>query len=145
MIIRRGTSLIALVVSLILSQSALMAAQQTRRNQDQAQQGASYLPSAQSDQEYTAFTAVQAEANPATRITLGDTFLTTYPNSQLAGFVQRFRMEAFTRLNRPKDAVAAGEAAGSLARRNGSRGDSTWGLGRDPARGSPSEPDRSDG
>jgi tetratricopeptide (TPR) repeat protein len=101
-------------VALILSQSMQAQAQQTRRNNQEQAQGPSYLPSAQSDQEYTAFIAVQNEANPATRITLGDTFLTTYPNSQLAGFVNRFRMEAFSRLNRPRDAVAAGEAALAL-------------------------------
>jgi tetratricopeptide (TPR) repeat protein len=111
MIIRRGTGFVALVAALILTQYTGWA--QGRRN-NQQEQAPSYLPAAETQPEFEAFQAVQNEANPATRITLGDTFLTTYPNSQLAGFVNRFRMEAFSRLNRPRDAVAAGESALAL-------------------------------
>jgi tetratricopeptide (TPR) repeat protein len=110
MIIRRGTGLAALIAAVVLSLPVQAAGQARRNNQEQAQ-GPSYLPSAETQPEFEAFTAVQNETNPATRITLGDTFLTTFPNSQLAGFVNRFRMEAFNRLNRPRDAVAAAEAA----------------------------------
>jgi tetratricopeptide (TPR) repeat protein len=108
---RRGIGFVAFIAAIILSQSNLEAGLQGRRNNQPEEQGPSYLPSAENQQEFEAFQAVQKEAAPATRITLGDTFLTTYPNSQLAGFVNRFRMEAFSRLNRPRDAVAAGEAA----------------------------------
>ena len=56
-----------------------------------------------------AFDALQKEPNPANKITLADQFLTTYPNSNLAGFVQRFRMDSFTRQGKYKEAIAAGE------------------------------------
>jgi tetratricopeptide (TPR) repeat protein len=41
---------------------------------------------------------------------LGDKFLTTYPTSQLSGYVQRFRMLALMRTGKCQEAITAGEA-----------------------------------
>ena len=73
-----------------------------------------YAPKAANQDEFKAFAALQNEANPASKITLADQFLTTYPNSQLAGFVQRFRMESFAKTGKFKEAAAAGEAGLAL-------------------------------
>jgi tetratricopeptide (TPR) repeat protein len=109
MITRRGISFVVLIAALILGQSSLTVGQNPR-NQQQAQAPA-IGPKFSSEPEQTAFQAVQNEANPATRITLADTFLTTYPNSELAFYVHRFRMEAFTRSGNAKEAIAAAETA----------------------------------
>src|SRR5689334_1601273 len=111
----KGVALSATLLALAVS-SPLMA--QRPRNGDAAgQRGApavDYRPKAQSAEEFAAFQALQAENNAANKITLADQFLTTYPNSQLAGFVQRFRMQAFTAQGKYKEAVAAGEAGLAL-------------------------------
>jgi len=78
------------------------------------QNAVDYSPKASSQEEFAAFQAINNETNPANKITLADQFLTTYPNSQLAGFIQRFRMESFSRLGKHKEAVAAGEAGLAL-------------------------------
>jgi tetratricopeptide (TPR) repeat protein len=64
---------------------------------------------AQSKPELDAFVALQNEQNPANAVTLGDKFLATYPNSQLNGYVQRFRMVALMRTGKCQDAITAGE------------------------------------
>ena len=113
MSIRKGSSLMAMVLALSLSLPGLG---QGRRNQQQQKssggeqaQTATIGPRTQSAQELSAFNAFQNEPNAATKVTMGDTFLTTYPNSELTGFVQLFRMEALTRLGKFQDAIAAGE------------------------------------
>src|SRR5262249_20548200 len=73
-----------------------------------------YAPKAANQDEFKAFAAIQNEQNPANKVTLADTFLTTYPNSQLSGFVERFRMESFSKLGKFKEAAAAGEAGLAL-------------------------------
>ena len=115
MITRKGIAFAAMLLTVTVS-SPLMA---QRRNADAAGQrgqrgGApqaplNYNPKPGSPEEGAAFQAIQNEPGQGNRVTLSDTFLTTYPNSQLAGYVQRFRMEAFTRLGKYKEAVAAGE------------------------------------
>ena len=108
MITRKGIALVAILLTLTLS-SVLMA--QRPRNANSAPPAAppDYNPRPQSQEEFMAFDALQKEPNPANKVTLADQFLTTYPNSNLAGFVQRFRMDSFTRLGKYKEAIAAGE------------------------------------
>jgi len=108
MITRKGVALVAMLLTLTLS-SVLMA--QRPRNANSAPPAAppDYNPRPQSQEEFMAFNALQKEPNPANKITLADQFLTTYPNSNLAGFVQRFRMDSFTRQGKYKEAIAAGE------------------------------------
>src|SRR5689334_20478932 len=115
MITKKGTALGAILLALTLS--PMLMAQRPPRNANGGGQPAAtvdYGPRPQSQEELAAFNALNQEPNPATKITLADQFLTTYPNSQLAGFVQRFRMESFTKQGKYKEATAAGEQALAL-------------------------------
>lgn len=118
MIIRKGPAFVAIIAALTLSLSALGAGQRRNQQQQQQQRGQAAPqapqpvgPKAASREEAAAFDAVQKEQTAATKVTLCDNFLTTYPNSQLTGYIQQFRMDALTRVGRHKEAVAAGEAA----------------------------------
>jgi len=104
---KKGIALAAMLLTLIVS--APLLAQKRNANVDKGGP-ADYGPKPASQEEFNAFQAVNNEANPATKITLADQFLTTYPSSQLMGFVQRFRMESFTKLGKYKEATAAGES-----------------------------------
>src|ERR1051326_3497112 len=114
MITRKGIALAAMLLSLAVS-APLMA---QRRNATEAQKAPAgpdmYAPKAKNQDEFKAFAALQNEPNPANKITLADQFLTTYPDSELGGFVQRFRMESFSKLGKFKEAAAAGEAGLAL-------------------------------
>jgi len=109
---KKGFALAVTFLALVLSMP-LMAQRNRDANKDQKgqppPQPENYSPKPSSQEEYTAFIAIEKEPNPANKITLADQFLTTYPSSQLGGFVQRFRMETFTRMGKFKEAVAAGE------------------------------------
>jgi tetratricopeptide (TPR) repeat protein len=116
MITKKGIALAAVLLAIGLSFPLL--AQRPRNNDQQKGQAppppVDYRPKPTSQEEYTAFKAIEAEPNPANKVTLADNFLTTYPSSQLAGFVQRFRMESFSRTGKFKEAAAAGEQALAL-------------------------------
>ena len=120
MSITKGSSLVAMVLAFSLCVPLFG---QGRRNQQQQGSGEEQAqttgvgPRAQSAPELNAFNAFQNEQNPAAKVTMGDTFLTTYPNSELTGFVQIFRMEALTRLGKFQDAIASGEAGLSFESR----------------------------
>src|SRR5437762_6894177 len=106
-----------LVVSLSLALVVPTFAQ--RRNAQQQEQPAAadkaqIGPMAQSKPELDAFVALQNEQNPANIIASGEKFLTTYPTSQLKGYVQRFRMGALMRTGKCQDAITAGEEGLSL-------------------------------
>ena len=93
-----------------------------RRNAEQQEAQASgnspqIGPMAQSKPELDAFVALQNEQNPANALTMGDKFLATYPNSQLNGYVQRYRMNGLMRTGKCQEAITAGEA-GLGSRRN---------------------------
>ncbi len=113
MITRKGIALAAMLLTISIN-SPLMA---QRRNADAnkgGQRGAApvqvnYSPAPSTPEESQAFSAIQNDPGQGKKIELADAFLAAYPNSQLAGYVQRFRMEAFTRLGKFKEAVAAGE------------------------------------
>jgi tetratricopeptide (TPR) repeat protein len=116
MINKKGIALAAMLLTLTIS-GPLMA---QRRNGNDAQQGQRgngpdvYAPKPATPEEQKAFAALQAEQSPTNKVALADTFLTTYPNSQLNGYVQRFRMESFGKLGKYKEAAAAGEAGLAL-------------------------------
>ena len=108
--IKKGTALAAIVLALAFSSSAL--AQRRNQQQQQQQQAAppQYGPAPATKPEADAFDAARIEADPAKKVGLSDNFLSKFPNSQLTGFVQRFRMESLSRTGRHKEAIAAGEA-----------------------------------
>jgi tetratricopeptide (TPR) repeat protein len=100
------------VASLVLALGVPTFAQ--RRNAQQQEQPAAgdkaqIGPMAQTKPELDAFVALQNEQNPANVVASGDKFLTTYPTSQLKGYVQRFRMGALMRTGKCQDAITAGE------------------------------------
>jgi len=116
MITKKGLALGAILLTLAVG-GRLMA---QRRNADVAGQRGNapdYSPKAASQEEFVAFQAIQSEANPSNKITLADQFLTKYPTSQLAGYVQRFRMESFSKTGKFKEAAAAGEAGLALEKK----------------------------
>ena len=113
MINKNGIALAAMLLTLTIT-GPLMA---QRRNGNDAQKPNGpdvYAPKPASAEEAKAFTALQNEANPTNKVALADTFLTTYPNSQLSGYVQRFRMESLGKMGKYKEAAAAGEAGLTL-------------------------------
>src|SRR5437868_2172919 len=98
MINRKGIALAAMLLTTVVY-TPLMAQRGNPRNGDAAaaQRGGQrgpvpldYRPKASSPEEFTAFQAINTETNPANKVTLADQFLTTYPTSNLAGYVQRF-------------------------------------------------------
>src|SRR5438046_8797749 len=101
------------VASLALA-LAVPAMAQRRNGQQQeapaASNSAQIGPVAQTKPELDAFVALQNEQNPVNTVALGDKFLAAYPNSQLNGYVQRFRMGALMRTGKCQDAITAGEA-----------------------------------
>src|ERR1041385_4040581 len=113
MITGKGIACAAMFLALTVT-SPLMA--QRPRNADAAKAGqqVDYRPKAAKPEEFAAFQALNAETNPTNKIALADKFLTDYPDSQLARFVQRFRMQAFTAQGKYKEAIAAGEAGLAL-------------------------------
>jgi hypothetical protein len=120
MIIRRGPAIAAVVVAFTLSMSAWAAGQQQpRRNQNQNQnqnqqaqaQQAAVGPLPTSKEEFDAFVALQNEQNPANKITLSDSFISKFPNSEYIAYVHTFRVQANAQLNRPKEAIAAADLA----------------------------------
>jgi len=111
---KRGIAFLA-IVALIVTGSVLDASAQRGRNQQQQQQQAAppprVGPAPKSPEEAAAFQATRTAPNGPGRVTLADNFLTTYPDSELTGYIQRFRMEALKATNKLKEAVVAGETA----------------------------------
>src|SRR5581483_1796170 len=113
MITRKGVAFAAMLLTLTIS--APLMAQRRNANEGKAASGPdAYAPKPASEAEFKAFQALQSETNPTNKIALADQFLTTYPNSQLNGFVQRFRMESYSKLGKFKESAAAGEAGLAL-------------------------------
>jgi hypothetical protein len=119
MIIRRGPA-IAVIVTFILSMSAWAAGQQQPRrnqnqnqnqNQQQPQASQAVGPIAASKEELDAFVALQGEQNPANKVTLSDSFISKFPNSEFLAYVYTFRVGANSQLNKPKEAIAAADQA----------------------------------
>src|SRR5579864_4209214 len=98
-----------MLLTLIVS-APLMA--QRRNSKDAVKED--YNPKPASQEEYAAFNAINGETDSAKKVALGDQFLTTYPNSQLIGLVQRIRMDSLLAQRKYKEAAAAGEAGLNL-------------------------------
>ena len=102
------------VASLALALAVPTLAQRRNGQQQEAPQASGNQvqigPMAQSKPELDAFVALQNEQNPANAVAMGDKFLATYPNSQLNGYVQRFRMVGLMRTGKCQEAITAGEA-----------------------------------
>ncbi len=101
MINSKKSALLMALLALILCTSMLSA-----QKKDAQQIG----PAPGSQAEYEDFMKVQQSPDPNAQLTMADKFLTTYPESQLTGFIHRTRMQAFGRMNKAKEAIAAGEA-----------------------------------
>ena len=101
------------VASLVLALAVPTLAQRRNGQQQEAPQASSNQtqigPMAQSKPELDAFIALQNEQSPANAVAMGDKFLATYPNSQLNGYVQRFRMIGLMRTGKCQEAITAGE------------------------------------
>ncbi|PYS53924.1 MAG: hypothetical protein DMG13_10410 [Acidobacteria bacterium] len=113
--IRTGTAFGGVVLALTFSLVALSAGQRRNQQQQQQQRGQTDGPQrlgpiAATKQEADAFEAVRIETDPAKKLVGSDAFLSKFPDSQLTGYIQRFRMETFTRTGKPKEAIVAGEA-----------------------------------
>jgi tetratricopeptide (TPR) repeat protein len=112
--IRKGTALVAILLAVTLSGVASGAGQRRNQQQQQQQRGQAAPqkvgPSAATKPESDAFEAVRTEADLAKKLALSDAFLSKFPDSQLTGYVHRFRMESLNRMGKFKDAIAAGEA-----------------------------------
>jgi tetratricopeptide (TPR) repeat protein len=106
------------VASLALALAVPTLAQRRNNQQEEAPASGNAAgqigPMAQSKPELDAFVALQNEQNPANAVGMGDKFLATYPNSQLNGYVQRFRMVGLMRSGKCQDAITAGEAGLAL-------------------------------
>ncbi len=107
MITRKGIALAAMLLTLSLS--APLMAQRTGGGGGQRGGPVDYSPKPKSQAELDAYQALVKDPNPATKLSGADAFLTTYPNTDLVGFVQRLRIDALMRLGKPKDAISAAE------------------------------------
>jgi tetratricopeptide (TPR) repeat protein len=114
MTIKKGTAFFA-IFALILSVAALDAeAQRGGRGQQQQPAGPPPVrvgPQAKSAEEAAAIDAVQKATTAASRLQLADNFITAFPNSELIGYIQRFRMEVLRVQGKHKEAIVAGETA----------------------------------
>jgi len=115
--IRKGTAFVAIVLALTLSAVAFGAAQrrnqqqQQQRGQEAGQQPQSIGPQATSKDELDGFVALQNEQNAATKVTLADTFVSKFPDSDFVGYAHILKMMALTQIGKPKEAALAGEQA----------------------------------
>ncbi len=110
MTIKKTTALLA-ALAVILSVSLVDAAQ---RNRDrEAAQPQNYAPKFQSEDEQKMFQATQVP-DPAGKLAAVEAFLAKYPMSELAGYANRFKMQALTEQGKFKEAFAAGEVGFQL-------------------------------
>jgi tetratricopeptide (TPR) repeat protein len=94
----------------VLTSATVVDAQQRNRDREAAAATQNLAPVPASQAEADAYNAINAAADPAAKVATVDTFLTTYPMSQLSGFANRQKMTALIALGRFREAVAAGEA-----------------------------------
>jgi tetratricopeptide (TPR) repeat protein len=108
MIIRMPFFFVA-ILALALAVPALGQRRNSQQEEQQQSGGAQIGPQAQTKPELDAFVALQNDPSPANQVVLGEKFLATYPNSQLAGYVHRFRMVGLMRTGKCQEAITAGE------------------------------------
>jgi tetratricopeptide (TPR) repeat protein len=103
---KKAAAIIMIALSLVSSSVA------QRRNADREAAIASQNlgPAAATADESDAFKAIQGGTDDATRLAASDAFLAAYAASQLAGIVNRLRMDVFINRKQYKEAAVAGEA-----------------------------------
>jgi tetratricopeptide (TPR) repeat protein len=106
MTIRTRIAFVTTLVALLLGTAFPALAQRNRDREAAAQPN--LAPSATSEDEQKLFSATQTQ-DPAAKLAAADAFLAKYPNSQLAGYANRFRMEAYVAQGKFKEALEAGE------------------------------------
>jgi len=107
MTMKKTTALFAILFAMIFGATLLEAAQQRNRDREAAQPQ-NFAPKFMSEDEQKLFAATNVE-DPAAKLAAADAFLAKYPMSELAGYAQRFRMQAFAAQGKFKEAFAAGE------------------------------------
>ena len=100
-------ALTAIGACLLLGTTLNALALQRNRDREAAQQQ-NYAPKFASEDEQKMFAATQSP-DPGAKLAAADAFLAKYPNSQLAGYANRFRMESYVAQGKFKEALDAGE------------------------------------
>ena len=101
----RGRILSGLVLAVLFFYGAGMAVTLER------QEGEEFFPTAESRAEFDAMAAIGAETSPANKLTLSETFLSTYPESELTYQIHQARLDAYLGLGNPRAVIEAAEAA----------------------------------
>lgn len=121
MIINKRAAFGMALLTVFLCQTSLEAAEQRGRGrggrgrggQQQQQARNPFFPTVGSQQELEDYRAIDAEQSPITKLTLSETFLTTYPESELKHLIHRSRLQTFAQINNDQSVIAA--AADALA------------------------------
>jgi tetratricopeptide (TPR) repeat protein len=119
MIINKRAAFGMALLTVFLCQTSLEAAEQRGRGrggrgrggQQQQQARNPFFPTVGSQQELEDYRAIDAEQSPITKLTLSETFLTTYPESELKHLIHRSRLQTFAQINNDQSAIAAAAAA----------------------------------
>jgi tetratricopeptide (TPR) repeat protein len=114
MIAKKGPAFWVILIALTLGASVWGAGQ--RRNQQQQQQsqplgGQQVGPQTKSKDEGDAFNALQNEQDPAKKAGMAEAFVAKFPDSDYVPFAHQFRLISYSQLNKPKESIAAAEAA----------------------------------
>ena len=117
MIAKKGPAFWVVLIALTLCVSAWGAGQrrnqqqqqQQQQPQTQGQQGVG--PQVKSKEEAEAFNALQMEQNPAKKAELAEAFVARFPDSDFIPYAHTFRLTSYGQLNKPKESIAAAEAA----------------------------------
>ncbi len=119
MIITKRSIFGMVLTAMLLCQTGLEAAEQGRRGgggrggrSRQAEPPRNpFLPTVDSQEELDEYRVLMAEQSPVTRLTLADTFTTTYPESELGHRVLRARVDTYMGIQNFQTAIPAAEAA----------------------------------
>ena len=115
MIIRRGSIFGMVLVLALLCQTGLEAAAQGRRGGGRSRQAEPprnpFLPTVQSQEELDAYRVIMDEESALTKLTLADTFLMAYPESELGHRVLRARVDVYLSIQNFQTAIPAAEQA----------------------------------
>ena len=101
----RGCILSGLVLAVLFFYGAGMAVTLEQ------QEGEEFFPAAESLAEYDAMAGIDEETSPANKLTLSETFLSTYPESELTYQIHQARLDAYLGLGNPRAVIEAAEAA----------------------------------
>ena len=120
MILNKRAMIGLALLAVFFCQTSLEAAEQRggrgrgRGRQQQQEPRNPFFPTVDSQQELDDYRAIEAEQSLVTKLTLSDTFVTTYPESELKHLVLRVRLQTFAQIGNDqavivsaKDALAA--------------------------------------